>query len=188
MKSLLVFMVGVSCTLTSYATEFIEGYIVFPNNDTVKCKFKIGGFISATNFFNKLTVVTSEGEEKVYFAKDKELLAYGVVEKGRRYDYLFVETKVKSEKGFYQRIVDGRKYKLYSHLISSSSYPGINSSSLQYVLFNTKGEFEKFETCLACPWKKQLRSLLKDDTKALEILETASRLNIPKFVIEINKD
>jgi hypothetical protein len=187
MKNLLIIIFLANFSIAGRAAEFLDGYIVLANNDTIECKFKIGGFVSATNFFNKLTIVTRQGEEQVYHARDKKVLAYSVLEKGRIYTYRFVETKVKSETGFYQRVVNGGKYKLYLHLVGTYGSPGINVAQPNYVLFSPSGEYEKFDPCILCPWKKQLRQLLRDDQKALEILENASRLDIPKFVLEIDK-
>lgn len=187
MRKLLVFILFLSFTATGRAADFLDGYIVLANRDTVKCKFKVGGLIHSTSF-TRIAIVTEGGEEQVYRARDKEVLGYGFVEKGRRYDFLFVDVKPKSESGFYQRIVDGDKYQLYVHLVSSQGYPGVSTAQPQYVLFNAAGAFEKFETCVLCPWKKQLRELLREDPKALEHLENTSRLEIPSFVRIINKD
>jgi hypothetical protein len=96
--------------------------------------------------------------------------------------------KQRSESGFYQQLVNGPKYRLYTHVLTSSTYPGVTMEHPQYVAFNAAGDVVKFETCLACPWKKQLRNLLKDDTKALELLESGvDRKKIAEFVVEINK-
>lgn len=186
MRTILVFILITTFCLAAQAADYVNGYIVLANNDTVKCKFKVGGLVLSRGF-TRLAITTEQGEEQVYHGKDKKVLGYGFVEKGRKYDFIYVDVKPKVESGFYQRIVDGAKYKLYVHVISTSTYPGIASGSPQYVLFNTSGEYKKFETCIACPWKKHLRELLKDDAKALEVLETTSRLDIPKFVVEINK-
>ena len=187
MRRLLIFILCLIFTSTAQAAEYLDGYIVLANKDTVKCKFKAGGFIRSTSF-NRIVIITEQGEEQVFRAHDKKILGYGFVERGRRYDFLFVDVKPKAESGFYQRIVDGDKYKLYAHVLSSQGYPGISTAQPQYVLFNTAGAFEKFETCVLCPWKKQLRQLLKDDANALEILENTSRLEIPNFVVAINKE
>jgi hypothetical protein len=167
--------------------ELLDAYIVLPNNDTVKCKLKVtNSLILSTNFFDKLTIVTEDGSEKIYHARDKELLAYGFIEKGRQYHYLYVDVKPKIESGFYQRIVNG-KYRLYSHLVGSYGYGTFGSSSYQYVLFNPAGEFVKFEVTPLRPWKKQLRELLKDDENALQkIGDIKNPAGIPKFVLEIN--
>ncbi|GEO10710.1 hypothetical protein [Segetibacter aerophilus] len=174
--------------MAAKAADPIPGYIVLVNNDTVKCKFKTGGFILASNFFNKLTVINDQGEEQVYHASDKKLVAFGLTQNGRKYDYLYMDVKPKTDNGFYLRIVKGGKYQLYSHQVASSS--GMFSSlSPIYVLYNPSGEFVKFEPCVLCPWKKHLRELLKDDQKALdEINNIPFPPNIPKFVVEINKE
>lgn len=124
----------------------------------------------------------------VFKGPDKKILGYGFVERGKRYDFLYIELKPKSESGFYQRVVDGDRYKLYVHETSVQTYPGVSTAMPQYVLFNPAGAFQKFETCLACPWRKQLRELLKDDSNALQHLEKTSRLEITNFVLVINRD
>ena len=188
MKRLLLLVALFTLSASSKAADYLPGYIVLENNDTVQCKFKLGGFILATNFFNKLTVVNEQGEEQVYKAADKKVLAYGFVDGGRRFDYLYVDVKSKTESGFYQRIINGQHYKLYRHFVSAGGYGGISSASPIYVLFNPAGEYVRFDPCVVCPWKKQLRELMKDDPKALDVLENkAKRLDIPGFVFELNK-
>jgi hypothetical protein len=174
-------------SISARAAEMLDAYIVLPNNDTVKCKLKItNSLVLATNFFNKLTVVMDDGTEEVYHARDKKLLAYGYIVKGRQYHYLYVDVKPKIESGFYLRMVNG-KYRLYSHLVGSIGYAGFGSASYQYVLFNPAGEFVKFEVTPLRPWKKQLRELLKDDSNALEkIGDIKNSAGIPKFVLDIN--
>ncbi len=188
MKSVLFFVVLISSAFTVRAADFLEGYIVLANNDTIACKFKVTKGGGVTNFFSKLTVVNEQGEEKVYVAADREVLAYGFTEFGKRYEYLYIDARQKVDRRFYQRIVDGPKYKLYVHTIVTSTYPGIGMGMPQYVLFTSAGESVKFENCILCPWKKQMRLLAKDDAKALELIEGASRLKIPELVAEMNKD
>ena len=185
MRKLLTILIILSCSLISRAAEYLDGYVVMANSDTVKCKFKVKGFLNSVSFY-RITITTEEGKEQSFRAQDKKILGYGFTEKGKRYDYIYVDLKPKSESGFYQRIINGDKYKLYVHMTSTSTYPGISTAMPQYVLFNPAGQFEKFETCVLCPWKKQLRELLKEDAKALEALETTSRLEIESFVLKIN--
>jgi hypothetical protein len=131
--------------------------------------------------FYGITKIDSEGNKEVFRAKDKSVIAFGYVERGKRYDFLYVEAGNKEEHGFYQRLINGPKYKLYGR---PSTVQGGNPT---YVLFNLSSEFTKFEPCVLCPWKKLLREFLKDDAKALELVENAPRYNIPQFVVDINK-
>lgn len=188
MRLVNLFILLITFSLTAKAADPITGYIVLANNDTVKCKFKTGGFILASNFFNKLTVINDHGEKLVYHAGDKKLKAFGLLENGKKYDYQYMDVKPKTDNGFYLRVINGRKYQLYSHHVGSSSGM-FNSLSPIYVLFNPSGEFVKFDPCVFCPWKRHLRVLLKDDQKALVALEDMkSPPNIVKFVIDINKE
>lgn len=186
-RIIMLYILVLGFSARGYAADFLDGYIVMANKDTVQCRFKSGGFFRSISF-KRIEVTTAEGEKQVYRADDKKILGFGVVERGIRYDFIYVELKPRSESGFYQRIVDGGKYKLYVHTVVSQGYPGVSTAQPQYVLFNPAGEFRKFETCVLCSWKKQLRELLKDDEKALALLETASRLEIPKFVLAINNN
>jgi hypothetical protein len=64
----------------------------------------------------------------------------------------------------------------------------VGSISPVYVLVTPAGDYVRFDPCVMCPWKKQLRTLLKDDANALELLETSAKAkDIPGFVLEINK-
>ena len=148
------------------------------NNDTVICKIKGGRFI---NPFYGITIINEQGEQQAFHKQDKKIIAFGFVENSRLYDYLFIDVGNKLENGFYQRLVNGGRYKLYGRP------PTVAGGNPIYVLFNPSGEFTKFDPCVFCPWKKQLRELLKDDPKALELVDSASRFNIPKFVMDINK-
>lgn len=162
------------------AAEPLTGYIVMENNDTIQCKIKGGRFL--TNPFRGITVINEQGEAESLPARDKKIIAFGFVENLRRYDFLFIDVGDKLESGFYQLNVNGPKYKLY---YKPTTVYGGNPT---YVLFNPAHEFAKFEPCVLCPWKKQLRVLLKDDPKALAAVENAPRVNIPQFVMDINKD
>lgn len=165
--------------MTAQAAEPLKGYIVMSNNDTIECKIKSGRFLN--NPFYGITIINDQGEEASFNSKDKKIIAFGFTEKSSSYHYLFVDVGDKLESGFYQLIVNGPQYKLYGR--PTTIYGG----NPTYVLFNQNHVFIKFEPCVVCPWKKQLRELLKDDLKALEHIDNASRIDIPKFVTEINK-
>jgi hypothetical protein len=188
MRTLLLLIMVAGLSLPGRAAELLEGYIVTTGNDTTKCQFKTGGVVTYTNFFNKLTVVKPGGEEQVFHARDKELVAFGVIRDGRWYHYLFVDARPSADRGFYQRLVGGPKYNLYGRMIGSAA-PGINVSSPLYVLFNPAGAFVKFETCALCPWRKLLRGLFAADAAALQALEQMPLPpDIPKLVQEINRN
>ncbi len=180
MKHLLLAIIVATFSNVARAAEPLTGYIVMANNDTIQCRIKAGRFLN--NPFFGITVINEQGEAETLPSRDKKIIAFGFVENLRRYDYLFVDVGDKLESGFYQLIVNGPKYKLYAK--PTTLYGG----NPTYVLFNPSREFAKFEPCVVCPWKKQLRVLLKDDTKALAAVENAPRVNIPQFVMDINKD
>ena len=187
MKILLTLIAVIYLSAAGNATEVLDGYVIMPNKDTVKCKFNIKSLRKYSPFY-EIRAVMENGEEQAFRAKDKKILGYGFMDLGISYHFWYIEMKQKSESGFYQQLINGTKYRLYRHMLSSSTYPGVSMNHPQYVLFNAAGDFVKFETCILCPWKKQLREVLKDDTTALELLESnADRNKIPEFVAEINK-
>ena len=176
-RVLLLILIASTFSLPGSAAEPLTGYVVMANNDTIICKIKGGRFL---NPFYGITIINEAGQEQSFRAKDKKIIAFGFVEYLRRYHYLFVEAGDKYEHGFYQRVVDG-KYKLYGRPAT------VQGDLPTYVLFNSTGQFTKFQACLICPWKKQLRELLKDDTKAVEAVESAKPSNVPQFVMDLNK-
>lgn len=175
----MLFIIVTTFSISAGAAELVDGYIVMANNDTVKCKMKGGRFLSTP--FNGITIIDEQGQEQSVRAKDKKIIAFGFVEKYRTYHYLYVDAGDKLENGFYQLMINGPRYRLYGR--PTTVYGG----NPTYVLFTPTGEHTTFEPCVLCPWKKQLRELLKDDSKALELVENAPRVNIPKFVMDINK-
>jgi len=179
MKHIILVIIVTVFSIAASATEPLNGYIVMTNSDTIQCKIKGGRFLN--NPFHGIIIINEGGKEESLPSKEKKIIAFGFVEKSRSYHYLFVDVVDKFESGFYQLIVNGFKYKLYSR--PTTVYGG----NPTYVLFNQNEVFAKFEPCVVCPWKKQLRELLKDDLKALEHIENALRVDIPKFVLEINK-
>ena len=180
MKRLLPVILIATFSIAARAAEPLNGYIVMANNDTIQCKIKAGRFLN--NPFRGITVINEQGAAETFPSKDKKIIAFGFVENLRRYDFLFIDVGDKLESGFYQLNVKGPKYKLY---YKPTTVYGGNPT---YVLFNPTGEFAKFEPCVLCPWKKQLRVLLKDDPKALAAVENAPRVNMPQFVLDINKE
>lgn len=179
MKHLFLTILITTFSIAANAAEPLPGYVVLANKDTVKCKIKSGRFLN--NPFQGITIINEQGKDEALPSKDKKIIAFGFVEHLKSYHYLFVDVGDKFENGFYQLVVNGLNYKLYSR--PTTVYGG----NPTFVLFNQNAAFTKFEPCVVCPWKKQLRELLKNDAKALELVESASRVNIPKFVLDINK-
>ena len=188
MKVLFLLLAAVCISTISNAAAFIDGYVILANKDTVRCQFDTKSLRKFSPFY-EIRVTTENGEEQVYRAKDKKILGYGFRDLGIAYDFWYIEMKQKSESGFYQQLINGPKYKLYSHMLSSSTYAGVAVSNPQYVVYNAAGEFVQFETCVLCPWKKKLREIFKEDTKALELVNNTSYpVDVSKLVSTVNKD
>ncbi len=179
MKQLIQFIIITTFAISAGATEPLPGYIVTEDKDTIQCKIKGGRFLN-TPFYG-ITVINEQGEDERLPSKTRKIIAFGFIEKMKSYHYIYVDVKDKLENGFYQRIVSGLKYQLY--IRPKTVADGLPT----YVLFNQNQEFTKFEPCVLCPWRKQLRELLKDDAKALEHVDKASRVNFSQFVLDINK-
>lgn len=179
MKQITIVIILTIFSIAAHAAEPLKGYIVMANNDTIQCKIKSGRFLN--NPFYGITIINEQGEDEAFNSRDRKIIAFGFTEKLNSFHYLFVDVGDKLESGYYQLIVNGPHYKLYGR--PTTLYGG----NPTYVLFNQNRDFTKFEPCVVCPWKKQLRELLKDDPKALEHIENASRVDIPRFVTEINK-
>ena len=162
-------------SIPSHSNEFMDGYIVMANNDTVRCKIRAGDFLG-------VRIINQQGEKEYIGAKDQKIIAFGFIDKGKRYEFQYLDPGKKHEDGFYQRLVKGTKYKLYGRP------PQVQGDLPTYVLFNSLGEFEKFQQCFICPWKMQLRDLLKDDQKAIETIEKMPPLTMTIFTNLINKE
>jgi hypothetical protein len=180
MKRTVLFIIIICFSIAARAVDLLDGYIVTAGNDTLRCKIKGGRFLTVP--FRGATMINEQGEEQSFGAREKKVIAFGFVERFFRYDYLYVETGDQLESGYFQRIVNGARYKLYSRPTT------VQGGNPTYVLFNPAGQFVKFDPCILCPWRKQLREFLKDDPKALELVENAPRVNIPKFVVALNKE
>lgn len=178
MNRLLLALSLILSSFVSKAADPVSGYYVTAGSDTVRCKIKSGRFLS-TPFYG-ITVINESGDEERLPSKDKKLLAFGFTEGFSTFHYHFFDVGSKTENGFYQLLVKGR-YKLYGR--PTTVYGG----NPTYVLVTPSEAFTQFEPCVLCPWKKQLRDLLKDDAEALTLVENAPRVDIPKFVSEINK-
>ncbi len=178
MKKVFLCLLITTLSNAAFAVDLLEGYIVTASGDTIRCKVKGGKFL--TSPFNGISIINNGVEEQVR-SKDQSIMAFGFTERGISYHYLYVNVGDKLENGFYQLLVNGTRYKLYTR--PTQVYGG----NPTYVLFNPAGRFTYFEPCVVCPWKKQLRHLLQDDPTALEKVDNASRVNIPKFVKEINE-
>ena len=106
MKSILLVVLGFCFSFTTKSNDFADGYIVLAGQDTVSCKIKIGGKRPVTNY-TTVVIMTTDGDEKVYKAKDKLVLAYGFQSMGVRFDYRFAEIQKTYESGFFRLIDDG---------------------------------------------------------------------------------
>ena len=177
----MLFFTITSYSLMALAAKPLDGYVVMANNDTIQCKIRDGRFLN--NPFGGITIINEEGEELSFRAKDKKIIAFGFIENFKRYHYKFIEAGEKNDQGFYQLLVNGPKYKLYSRVGL------VQGEGITYVLFNPSGEFVKFQPSLLNPWKKQLRDLLKDDPHALKAVEEAKlSTNMSLFVMDLNKE
>lgn len=62
MKTVILFLLLTAYSNFSGAADYLDGYVVMANKDTVKCKFKIKGRTNSISF-NRIVVTTLEGEE-----------------------------------------------------------------------------------------------------------------------------
>lgn len=153
----------------------LNGYIVMANNDTVKCKIRAFDF-------NGVTVIHEQGNKEVYRSKDEKIIAYGYFEKGKWVNYSFLNVGSNSDKGFYQRLVNGPKYRLFGRA------PEVQGGNFTYLLFKPSGELLKFDACSGfCPWRKKLREFLSDDSKAEEAIDKATPYTLPLYIGHLNR-
>jgi hypothetical protein len=109
------------------------------------------------------------GEERIYKAKDKEVLEYGFKYMGQNYVYRLVEPGKNYETGFFRLLDNGKKYKLYVHYLTDV-VNGVTSTLPHYAIFKPNGEYVDLTTHMLGNWKKNLRTILSDNPEALQEL------------------
>lgn len=184
MKSLFILFLFCSLTAAAQMDMYIYGYMVHANNDTSLCNIKITGKKKVTNY-TSLVIKTLEGEDLVYKAKDKQVLAYGYQYNGVRFHYRFAEVGKNYESGFFRLIDDGKKYKLYVNYLTDYNN-GVAVTLPHYAIFKPNGEYKDLTTHVLGNWKKNLRIILSDNPEALQELETINRKEIEKFIKKLN--
>lgn len=176
MKRLMLIILIITFSIAGRSAELLDGYIVLVNNDTIRCKIK-------SVDFHGVTVINEKGEKEVYRIKDEKIVAYGYVEKGRQRDYYFHKIGVNYFNGFYQRLINRPRYKLYGRA------PEVSGGNPTYILFKQSGESLNFDACVAfCPWKKKLREFLKDEPKADEAIDKANPYTLPLYLAGLNRE
>ncbi len=183
MNKLYIIFISLIIGSSSLAADYVKGYIVLPAGDTLFCEIKISGSKASNN--TRVTILTTEGEEKSYSAKDDEVKAYGLYIGGIRSDYTFFNLKPKVESKFYKLLINGPKYKLY-YILETADMGSVVSTSPKYVLVNSKGEFNFFGTCVLCGWRKRIEALVADDAFALEKLPDLKIKEVVAYINTIN--
>lgn len=186
MKSLLILLLLSSFTAAAQTEMYVYGYMVTSDNDTVLCNIKITGKKHVTGY-RSLVIKTLEGEEKVYKATDKQVLAYGFQYNGVKLHYRFAEVGKNFESGFFRLIDDGKKYKLYVNYLTDDNN-GVAVTLPHYAIFKPNGEYKDLTTHMLGNWKKNLRIILSDNPEALKELETINRKEIEQFVKKLNRE
>lgn len=184
MKSFITVLLFCSFIASAQIEVSVYGYMVNINNDTVLCNIKISGKTKVTNY-TSFVIITPEGEDKVYKAKDKEVLAYGFRYNGLQFHYRFVEVNKNYESGFFRLIDDGKKYKLYVNYLTDYNN-GVAVTLPHYAIFKPNGEYKDLTTHVLGNWKKNLRAILSDNPEALQELETINRKEIERFIKKLN--
>lgn len=185
MKSFAILFLFLSISITTKADVYASGFIILSIGDTVLCQIKIAGKKKVTNY-STLVVQSFSGEEKIYKAKDKEVLEYGYQYLGSNFICRFAEVSKNFESGFFRLIDNGKKYKLYVNYLSDMNN-GVTVTLPHYVIFKPNGEYKDLTTHVLGNWKKNLRIILSDNPEALKELETISRKEIETFVKKLNQ-
>ncbi|MCR9014716.1 hypothetical protein [Aquiflexum gelatinilyticum] len=172
-------------TKNGQAQELRDGYVVLAKRDTINCKIVFGGPKGTDK--TQISIVTKEGEEKIFKTKDKKVFAYGFNQVGVPFDYLFVDRGIKVETGFYKLVEKGDPYKLYIQNINSTT-KGVTVTTSYYILFDENGDSIDFFVSGVSGWKKKLEVFFENDPEALEKLEDVSRQDIVKFIKSLNEN
>lgn len=184
MKSLIAVVLFICLSIATKADVLVSGFLILSSGDTVKCQIKIAGSKKVTNY-KTVVVQNYSGEEKIYKAKDKEVLEYGYQYMGREFVYRFVEVSKNYENGFFRLIDNGKKYKLYVTYLTDINN-GVSVTLPHYAIFKPNGEYKDLTTHVLGNWKKNLRIILSDNPDALKELETINRKEIEAFVKRLN--
>lgn len=184
MRVLIIFSI-LFCSAWSVQANVVGGYMILAGQDTVLCKIKIAGKKQVTGY-SALVIVTETGEEKVFRAIDKQVVAFGFNYMGVMAHYRFAEIKKTYESGFFRLIDNGKNYKLYVH-IYRTSYNGVIVDQPHYVVFKPNGEYVDLTTHALGNWKKNLKHILRDNPEALKAMENVSRTEIDSFIRSLNK-
>jgi hypothetical protein len=184
MKTFLVFLLLSCIGNTTKADVYAGGFLILSTGDTVFCQIKIAGKKKVTGY-STLVVQSFSGEEKIYNAKDKEVLEYGYQYMGKNFVYRFVEVSKNYQDGFFRLIDNGKNYKLYVTYLTDINN-GVTTTLPHYAIFKPNGEYKDLTTHVLGNWKKNLRIILSDNPEALQELETISRKEIEAFVKRLN--
>ncbi len=185
MKAFFFLFLFTCSSVLAKADVFVSGFLILSSGDTVLCQIKIAGKKKVTSY----TVIVAQsyaGEERIYKAKDKEVLQYGFQYMGQNFVYRLVEPGKNYETGFFRLIDNGKKYKLYVHYLTDV-INGVTSTLPHYAIFKPNGEYVDLTTHVLGNWKKNLRTFLSDNPEALQELETINRKEIEAFVKKLNQ-
>jgi hypothetical protein len=185
MKSLIIVLLFASLSVAAQTEVSVYGYMINSNNDTALCNIKIAGKKKVTGY-TYFVIKTLDGEDKVYKAEEKQVLAYGFQYMGKDFHYRFAEVGKNYQSGFFRLIDDGKKYKLYVNYLTDYNN-GVAVTLPHYAIFKPNGEYKDLTTHVLGNWKKNLRIILSDNPEALKELETINRKEIEQFVKKLNK-
>ncbi|MGY6521132.1 MAG: hypothetical protein ACXIUD_05345 [Mongoliitalea sp.] len=179
-------LIAVAClfvSLNAMANDLVNGFVVFSNQDTVQTQIKISGRAPITN--SEELVVVQNGEEKVYKATRKEVLAYGFEFAQVSYTYRFFDIKKSYGSGFFRLIEGGENFELYEMKVKGIERE-LEVANSHYVLRKTSGDYVNFTTSLFGNWKKRLKDFIGDKPEALKELNGLKRNDVAVFVRFLN--
>ncbi len=166
------------------AKDLIDGYILMPNNDTIKCKIKVPKDL---DLFDKVSIQDSLGKEQTYKAKNKEINGFGFFYKDQKHDYtLIVDDHGGAQ--FLMRKLAGTRFILYYRYDYMSFGSGASYRSDTYRLEDTAKRTVTVTGGIFSSYKKKIKTFLKDDPAMLDLFEkTVSGItDIEKFVKQAN--
>jgi hypothetical protein len=166
------------------AKDWVDGYTLLPNDDTVKCKIKVPKDL---DLFDKVSVQDSLGMEQTYKSKNKEINGFGFFYKDQKYDYaLIVDDRGGAQ--FLMRKLAGTRFNLYYRYDYMSFGSGASYRSDTYMLQDTAKRSVTVTGNAFSSYKKKIKAFLKDDPAMLDLFEkTVSGItDIEKFVKQAN--